>query len=159
MQYVYARESFEGHEQAPSIFLAGPIPRSDEIASWRPEACRLLKAYAFDGTIFVPESRSGKSAVEYDFLIPWKKRGLDLATVILFWVPRDLEKLPGFTTNIEWGRCTIKYPWKLIAGFPASAPKMGYFGEDAREHNIPLHHDLESVCHLAIRKCREHFQP
>lgn len=29
--------------------------------------------------------------------------GLERASVIAFWVPRDLERLPGFTTNVEFG--------------------------------------------------------
>jgi hypothetical protein len=46
---------------AKSIFLAGPTPRRPEVASWRPDALRILQEAGYDGVVFVPEDRSGRS--------------------------------------------------------------------------------------------------
>ena len=37
--------------QSPSIFLAGPTPRSRHVISWRPEALDLLRCLGFAGTV------------------------------------------------------------------------------------------------------------
>ncbi len=42
-----------------SVFLAGPTPRSREIASWRPAAIEALAAAGWDGHVFVPEGKDG----------------------------------------------------------------------------------------------------
>lgn len=88
----------------PSIFLAGPTPRSRDVASWRPEAIELLRGLRFDGTVLVPERRDG--SVKFDYLdqVEWEYTGLEGCSVISFWIPRDTTTLPGFTTNVEFGR-------------------------------------------------------
>lgn len=162
MHLIYAKESFKrsGYRSAAdsSIFLAGPTPREKDVKSWRPDAISYFERLNFSGTLIIPEPRDGDWSVCYDYQREWEQIGLDLATAVLFWVPRDLSRLPsgklrlpGFTTNIEWGRCTMRYPHKLVLGFPASAPKMGYISEDARELGIPFEHDLRYLCHLALR--------
>jgi hypothetical protein len=85
-----------------SISLAGPSPRSKDVQSWRPEALRILEELQYDGIVYVPE-RSGVATFDYLSQVEWEFEGLISATNIAFWVPRDLEKLPGFTTNVEFG--------------------------------------------------------
>ena len=41
----------------PSLFLAGPTPRSSEVLSWRPQALEVLRGLGFPGTVLVPERR------------------------------------------------------------------------------------------------------
>lgn len=38
-----------------SIFLAGPTPREEKVASWRVAAVKKLEELGFDGVVFVPE--------------------------------------------------------------------------------------------------------
>lgn len=33
----------------------------------------------------------------------WEHLAIESCDVLMFWVPRDLETLPGFTTNVEFG--------------------------------------------------------
>jgi hypothetical protein len=88
----------------PSLFLAGPTPRSPEVPSWRPEALDLLRGCGFGGTVLVPERRDW--SVKFDYLdqVEWEFAGLERCQVIVFWVPRRLPDLMGFTTNVEFGR-------------------------------------------------------
>ena len=61
---------------------------------------------------------------EYLDQVEWEHAGLEAATVIAFWVPRDLNTLPGFTTNVEFGRCVGS--GRIIYGRPDQAPKNRY---------------------------------
>lgn len=117
MNIIYTQEPAQ--IEGKSIFLAGPTPRSNIVKSWRPKAIELFSDLGFAGTIFIPELRSGPSSeFEYDKQIDWEHEALEKADVILFWIPRNLVNMPGFTTNIEFGYWLAKNPKKLIVGSP-----------------------------------------
>jgi diadenosine tetraphosphate (Ap4A) HIT family hydrolase len=116
---VWAREPIP---DGPSIFLAGPTPRSEHVA-WRNTAIlRLERLWAGPGTLNVltPESRDGKRAAEYHDQVEWEAAALDSATAIVFWIPRDLETLPGFTTNVEFGLYARSD--RAVLGAPPNCP-------------------------------------
>src|SRR4051812_25224758 len=85
----------------PSIFLAGPTPRRPEVPSWRPQALGLLRQLGFGGAVYVPERRDWSGRVSYLDQVEWEYAGLEHCSVVAFWVPRDVQTLPGFTTNVE----------------------------------------------------------
>jgi len=137
MNVVYAKEpipwpktcdEWEKHNWEPnSIFLAGPTPRSDDVKSWRPEALEHLEEQGFDGTVFIPEDRDGGFKGTYMDQVDWEHEAISFAGCVLFWVPRDLETLPGFTTNVEFGMLykTLKQN-SVVLGCPPGTPKMRY---------------------------------
>lgn len=107
-----------------SIFLAGPTPRDKNIQSWRQEACRLLEAINYDGVVYIPEFSSFRPKESYIDQVEWEFDALNEATVVLFWIPRNINNMPGFTTNVEFGY------WmrtdKVIYGRPDTAEKIKY---------------------------------
>ncbi len=107
-----------------SIFLAGPTARTEEEISWRLEAIQKLEEYGFDGVIYTPEYSSWKPKESYVDQAEWERSALKEATVILFWVPRELEKRPAFTTNVEFGYWLSS--GKAVYGRPEGAPKTKY---------------------------------
>jgi hypothetical protein len=108
----------------PSIFLAGPTPRRPEVPSWRPQALELLRQLGFGGAVYVPERRDWSGRFSYLDQVDWEYAGLEGCTVIAFWVPRDLQTLPGFTTNVEFGRYVGS--GRCIYGRPAGAAHTRY---------------------------------
>lgn len=108
----------------PSLFLAGPTPRSAGVASWRPETLDILRRLGFAGVVLVPERRDW--SVKFDYLdqVEWEYAGLEACSALVFWVPRDVETLPGFTTNVEFGRYVGS--GRLVYGRPESAPHTRY---------------------------------
>jgi len=108
----------------PSLFLAGPTPRSSQVASWRPQALHILRHLDFTGTVLVPERRDW--SVKFDYLdqVEWEFRGLEACSVLACWVPRDVETLPGLTTNVEFGRYVGS--GRLVYGRPEGAPHTRY---------------------------------
>jgi hypothetical protein len=56
----------------------------------------------------------------------WERKGLDNATCIVFWIPRDIETLPAFTTNVEFGEYVATRGDRVAYGRPDQAPKMRY---------------------------------
>ena len=119
MRVLRPSDSLEGLS-GKSVFLAGPTPRSESIASWRPDAFRMLEAFGFAGDILAPEPFAGA----FDVQVNWEYRGLEGCNVICFWVPRHLQDLPGFTTNVEFGRYVNS--GRILYGRPNGAPKTRY---------------------------------
>jgi hypothetical protein len=151
--YAEAGKSFiEVPEDEPSIFLAGPTPRNSRIPSWRPLALHTLSRLNFEGQVFVPETPGGGMSMEYEEQVEWEETYLRDARCIMFWIPRDLEHLPGFTTNIEFGRwCDTN---KVVVGWLPGAPKMRYIEYYAKKLRIPTADTLNDTVKLAVEKAR-----
>lgn len=107
-----------------SIFLAGPTPRSENIKSWRKEACAILEENGFDGVVYVPEYSTWRPKDSYDNQAMWEREALMEATVIVFWIPRELSDMPAFTTNVEFGYWL--HTGKVLYGRPDNAEKIKY---------------------------------
>jgi len=113
-----------------SIFLAGPTLRNSSYDnSWRKEAVRILKEAKFDGVVYIPEYSKERFVETEETMtaeIEWEWETMESAGVVLFWVPRNNTSLPGFTTNIEFGRCITLRPESTVLGFPKNAVKTQY---------------------------------
>jgi hypothetical protein len=149
MNLVYAPEPLPSSGGAPSIFLAGPTPRSQDVRSWRPEAVRLFEQAGFMGTLLLPEDRGGVFHGDYDTQVEWETEALQAATVIMFWIPRKLDTMPAFTTNDEWGYW--KSSGKCVFGAPPWAAKVSYQRWWAARLGIPLFDNLEDTVYGALR--------
>lgn len=125
MKTIYAIEDYNDIFK-PTIFLAGPTPRSSDVISWRPKAVELIEKQGFDGAVFIPECRNGNFEHSYMNQIEWEHRFLNLCDRILMWIPRNLETMPAFTTNIEFGMYINHRLNKLYYGRPNDAPKNSY---------------------------------
>lgn len=107
-----------------SIFLAGPTPRDENTISWRIDVCDRLEKLGFDGVVYNPEYSSWKPKSSYIDQAEWEREALTEATVILFWIPRDLKDMPAFTTNVEFGYWL--HTGKVIYGRPDNSVKNKY---------------------------------
>ena len=121
--------------------VAGGLGGAKRVPSGGSAARRLV--------VFVPEPRGGHSD-DYAGQIEWEERCLHLADVVVFWVPRDLETLPGFTTNVEWGM------WhdsgRVVFGAPPGAPKNGYLLHYAVQSQVPVAETLGGVIDAAMAR-------
>lgn len=147
---VMAREPIPA---GPSVFLAGPTPRAAEVPSWRPEAIDLIEQSWSGGPLAVlsPESRGGKRAAHYDDQVGWEHSALSAATVILFWIPRDLATLPGFTTNVEFGLWAAS--GKAVLGCPPHCPnpeRNRYLIWHAHRLGVPVRETLVTTVDAAL---------
>ncbi|MBI5044588.1 MAG: nucleoside 2-deoxyribosyltransferase domain-containing protein [Candidatus Levybacteria bacterium] len=152
---MYAREDFDPSTIGRSIFLAGPTPRSKRVPSWRKKALNFLsQMVATPLTVFVPEDHDGTfHKAFFDDQVEWEEKALTAATVIAFWIPRDLRTLPGFTTNDEFG--AWKRSGKVVLGVPPETPKTRYQLYYARKLGIPTAKSLEKTLALACIKVKE----
>lgn len=150
MNTLYAFETQAGH--GPSIFLAGPSPRGRGEHDWRKPALAWLEAQGFGGTVQIPLPRDGVYRADYDHAgqIDWELDHLETASVIVFWIPRDLESLPGFTTNVEFGRFSPS--GRAVLGYPTGAPKMRYLHHIADLDGVPVFHTLEETLAAALQR-------
>jgi hypothetical protein len=126
MQVIYVDGEQARELAGPSIFLAGPTPRSIEDGSWRPEALEIFKARQFDGTVFVPERRDWIAEVDYFDQVEWEWLNLHRCGAIMFWVPRVLPAFPAFTTNVEFGFYLATRTGAVIYGRPDWGQKNKY---------------------------------
>lgn len=125
MQVVYV-DGEQPEIKSPSIFLAGPTPRDSDTPSWRPDAIEIFKKFEFDGQIFVPEHGDYNSQFEYYNQVEWEWNHLHGATVIMFWVPRELKRMPAFTTNVEFGFYLSERTSACVYGRPNDSAKNSY---------------------------------
>lgn len=147
MRIVYAKE-VPPQSFTKSIFLAGPTPRSADVASWRPDAIRLLREAYYDGVVFVPEARDAEWKSGYEDQIEWEEQCLHAADCILFWVPRNLANMPALTTNTEWG--VWQNSGKVVLGAPSEAEKVRYQQYYANKLEVPLANSLHETVQLAL---------
>lgn len=137
-----------------SIFLAGPTPRGENAKSWRTEACKILEELGFDGVVYVPEYSTWKPKEDYVDQAMWERVGLTEATVILFWIPRSLPDMAGFTTNVEFGYWL--HSNKVIYGRPDGAPKTKYLDWLYElDYNKKPFNDLKELLKEAIKEANK----
>lgn len=147
MNIVHSDENFPSMI-SKTIFLAGPSPRDASHPDWREEAIEILKNLNYDGHVYIPLPKSGIVS-DYEDQIKWEQSAMDRADVILFWIPRDLEKLPGFTTNVEFGqRIACR---NVVVGFPKDSPKNRYLESLALSNHKDVHYSLGKTIAAAIK--------
>lgn len=113
-----------------SIFLAGPTPRSPNVKSWRPDFLKILDSYDIECSVYIPERYAG----DYVQQCEWELEYLMSATAIAFWIPRELNTMPAFTTNVEFGYWVKSK--KVFYGRPDNAPKTKYLDWLYSKHNL-----------------------
>ncbi len=141
MKVIYAGEKL--HKAKFSVFLAGPTPREITVKSWRPEFIDSLRLKGFEGSVFAPENRVLGSPYDFDTQIPWEVEGLTNANLVIFWIPRKLDTMPAFTTNIEFGE--FMHSGKVAVGFPPDSVNNRYIGKRCEMHDIPLFKTTDSL--------------
>lgn len=153
MKVVYATQD-PPETIRKSVFLIGPSPRGDVGESWRPAMIEALQAAGYDGVIYVPEPEDGIWPETYLEQISWEQKYLAQCDLILAWVPRDLQTMPAFTTNVEFGDYLDS--GKLIYGRPKGAPKTRYLDALYKErwNRKPLS-SLEEMAVAAVNRIGE----
>lgn len=143
MKIIYSDMDLPTGTDDMVIFLAGPTPRDPKVKSWRPGFIEQLEKSGYQGIVLVPERSTG---TDYDYLpqVKWEETGLEITDLIIFWVPRDLDTMPGFTTNIEFGEWMSS--GKCILGFPKDAPNTRYMEYKAGVYDIPLFYNIPDIC-------------
>ena len=152
MKPVFVSKDIKPITTETSIFLAGPSPRGNLDFNWRPEALDILSKLNFDGSVFVPLQSDWLWLNSWQAQIEWELHHLHAATIIVFWIPRDLKYLPGFTTNVEYGMFINS--GKIVLGFPTGAAKIGYLNYLAKKNSVPVFNDLESTLAKAVELSR-----
>lgn len=150
---VHAYEAIPARHVVPSLFLAGPTPRSSSVRSWRPAAIETITRAWAGGplAVLVPEPRDGRWATDYTEQYDWEHTAMEAAARIMFWIPRDMATLPGLTTNIEWGRyCTSG---RVVLGAPPTAPdahRNRYLIHQAARYGVPVAQSLDAAVQAAL---------
>jgi hypothetical protein len=148
MNIVYVHQPIDTEQF--KIFLAGPTIRDNTFTAWRHQALNILEDLGYQDTVFVPETETGKWSEKWVEQVEWEIAALESADRIVFWIPRNLESLPGFTTNCEFGCELTRKPVKAILGCPPDAVKVGYLKYRAHKVGIPVSDTLENTLRLAL---------
>lgn len=147
VELIYAGENLPKFI-VKSLFLAGPSPRDPEHYNWRPDALRILEEAGYDGVVFIPLPRDGQFPKDYDAQATWEQEAMRHSDVVVFWIARDLENLPAFTINVEFGlRVTSR---NIVLGFPKGAPKMRYLDWLANRNFVRVENDLSATINAAL---------
>lgn len=136
-----------------SIFLAGPTRRKSNFQkSWRKIACDLLEEMGYDGIVYVPEFKDEDMPVELEAQASWERVGLENAKAIVFYLPRELPDMPGFTTNVEFGMWLARKPNETILCCPYGYVKNKYLEwlYTKEKPNSPIFRTLKEILENAI---------
>ena len=72
----------------------------------------------------MPDYEGLQGREDYTDQAAWEREALSEASTIVFWVPRELETMPAFTTNVEFGYWINRN--KIVYGRPDEARKIKY---------------------------------
>jgi hypothetical protein len=158
IRVFYALQDLTTAKSDPCIMLLGPTPRAKNVLSWRPEALHILSDLGFSGNVLVPESHDWLAHDNYDNQIDWEWEAFDIPGVVrAFWIPREHDTMPGYTTNIEFGMAMRDYHHgdadapTAVLGFPETAIKMRYLKRLAERYQVPVINDLREMLTEAIK--------
>ncbi|GAA2490276.1 nucleoside 2-deoxyribosyltransferase domain-containing protein [Streptomyces gobitricini] len=151
VEVVYVGQEPPGTWDA-SVYLCGPTPTDPAERSWRPAAVDALRA-AWDGpgrlAVFLPEPATGGSYPVYEDQIAWEEEAMRRSDVVLFWIPREMNRLPGLVSNIKWGA------WydsgRAVLGTPPRAERMAYLLHFAEALGVPVERTLPGAAAAALR--------
>ncbi|HEY3482458.1 MAG TPA: nucleoside 2-deoxyribosyltransferase domain-containing protein, partial [Streptomyces sp.] len=152
---VQAREPLTAAiRRGPSVFLAGPTAEAGSpVASWRPPAIRLLaQGWANRAALTVLTPENPVRADRYGDQFTWENDARAIATMRLYWIFRDMQHLPGMTTNIELG-FDLAAGRALVLGCPLDCPdprRNRYAIALARACGRPVRTTLPSTVATAI---------
>ncbi len=136
------------------VFLAGPSvrPKNRTVDTylWRTDVSNLLihKSKDIDIVIANPEVDAKFDDWTLSRQIDWEVKYLNLAKVIIFWIPRDSGN-PAFTTNIEFGEWM--HSNKIVVGAPKDAERMDYIKDRCTKLGIPFSNTIEQTVDNAIK--------
>ncbi|MET3987574.1 nucleoside 2-deoxyribosyltransferase domain-containing protein [Streptomyces sp. PvR034] len=137
---------------AAAVYLCGPTPVDPAEPSWRPDAVAALRA-AWAGTgrlvVFLPEPAPGGGYPPYAAQIAWEEEAMRRSDAILFWIPRDMERLPGLVSNIKWGAWSGS--GRAVLGAPPQAERMAYLLHFAGALGVPVERTLGGAAAAALR--------
>ena len=139
-------------KKGPSLFLAGPTPRNENVTSWRPQALEILNDLDFSGIVYVPEDQIKIGTVDHYKHFLWEQEALENADLVVFWVPRKLPDMPAFSTNVEFGYWLRTK--KVIYGRPDDAEHIGYLDKLYKFSmgKTPVN-DLEQLLKKSVSLC------
>ena len=148
MRIIRPGQTFDIIDARSSIFLAGPTPRDIWGQDWRAGAISILeneqsRDMPMFKTAFVPDPGDGTWLENYDAQVAWEFQALEVSTIIMFWVPRELQTMPAFTTNVEFGMYMTS--GRTVLGYPPVTPKMKYLDWHARRLNVPVRDNLRET--------------
>lgn len=131
------------------VFLAGPCPRTtdkEKWDDWRSEMTDMFEVREVDCEVINPtnENYDENRPSMYDDQCDWETRGMQLASVIVFWVDRN-ENHPALTTNIEFGIWSNAEVKRLVVGVPDGSEHCGYIKWVCKQNGIPCFSTMEEV--------------
>jgi hypothetical protein len=123
--------------------------------SWRAAAIEHFDELGYKGLLVVPEFRDHKRPAHIPDspdgnvkIYAWEAEWLARADVILFWVPRDMKRLPGLTTNIEFGM--FLGTKKIVFGAPPGAEHVEYMRYHCVRAGVSQAEKLSTTVHLSL---------
>lgn len=144
MQLVFSDQTLPTFVEK-SLFLEGPSPRDLETLDWRRQAVDLLTQLKYDGVVYIPCPRSVWDKIkdgkwDYENQVDWEHKARFASDAIVCWVPRELEKMPAMTTNVEFGEDFDL--GRFYYGRPDWAKKCTYLDSKAKKQGIRIYNDL-----------------
>jgi len=146
MHVVYYGDNLEPHRYRPSVYLDGPKTMSTAIKfQWRTRMINQFTRDGFNHVVIIPEKRKGNGYPNYGTheFYEWEEAAMNMATIVMFWIPRDSRIFPGRDINDRWGAYKLKK--NVILGIPSGSEETGYQNWYSDRNDITVVHHLENM--------------
>jgi len=129
------------------VFLGGPIQGAP---NWQPNICNDLSGYK-NLVVTNPRRKSlDKSKFNFDEQVKWETEYLNEADILIFWIPKEEEKIEGRmygqTTRFEIGEWISKCNKKIIIGIDEEFPMKKYIKNRLeKDYNVKVLNTYKEV--------------
>lgn len=156
---VYLGDDLDKYKNLPSVYLDGPLSvnlGSKGSISWRKKLIETFTIQGFNHVVIIPECKNPEYKPQYTHpsFYEWEVKAMKMATIIMFWIPRESGIFAGRDINDRWGQHKLQK--NVILGHPSKAQGLDYQNWYARNNDIAVVHHLENMVQYVVAQLNQY---
>jgi len=156
---LYLGDDLDKYKNVPSVYLDGPLSvtvgKKGSI-SWRKKLIETFTVQGFNHVVIIPECKNSDYKPQYTHpsFYEWEEKAMKMATIIMFWIPRESGIFVGRDINDRWGQ--HKLMKNVILGHPSKSEGMDYQDWYSKRNDITVVHHLENMVQYVVAQLNQY---